>query len=533
MKKIFILVCGFLFICQHNFSQNISFPDDGFKVRLIMEGVDKNSDGEISVDEALQVNNLNISGGWALPDISDITGIEYFKNLDTLNCSDNSISKIDSLPFLEYLNCNGNNFKILDVTKFTRLKFLYCNPSDTLILDNPLLEVLNVQSNIFIDVSKSPLLKKLICIPSSSPSLINNRELEFLQFYALAGQITNVDLTNNTKLKHLDIWCNLTSIDLSHNPELTYLVLGQNDISTLDLSANSKLDSLNCATNQLTSLDLSNCVHLLVVSCEQNKLTNLNLNGLSRMKILACNNNQLTDINLNDNIALEDLYISRNLLDSLDLSKNVSLKHLFCDEDSLVSLDLSNNSNLINVQCSQNKLTSLNVDGLTKLVDINVPINNLKKLNLSTNQALEYVGLYHNLIDSLDLSHNTNLQIASLTYMPTLKRVCVSELPVPFLAYTQGSPNLYFDVCSFTSIQNFSTDKYSIYPIPANDKVIVENPLNGTTELTIYDLSGKILYKKSLVGKKIEINFSPFDNGIYILRISDNKTIITRKILKE
>ena len=515
--------------------QNINFPDANFKERLIANGIDKNFDSEISVEEALAVTYLDISGSELFPPISNISGIEEFTNLDTLICSGNEIANIDSIGLinLKYLNCSGNAFSHFNASVFPGLKVLICNPSDSLELNNPSLEQLDVQSNIFIDVSKSLVLKKLICLPSSSPSLANNKELEFIQCYAHAGQINNIDLSNNPKLKYVDIWCNLPSIDLSNNPELTYLNLRQNNILELDLSVNSKLETLNCATNQLTSLDLSNNVNLLSVNCGQNNLTNLKVNGLSKMKILACNNNQLTDINLNDNVDLEDLWIGRNLLDSLDLSKNLSLKNISCSNNNLISLDLIKNVNLIDIECEENNLTILNVYGLTKLTWINAWGNNLKNLNLSTNQALTYLGLYHNLIDSLDLSHNYHLQVASLTFMPTLKRICVSELPLTFTAHTDGSPNSYFEVCSFTSIRNRSTNRYSIYPNPANDIVIIETPGHNITEVLMYDVSGKILLKNIIVGDKLEINLSSFDDGIYILKISNSEEIITRKILKE
>ena len=84
----------------------ITFADAAFKACCV-ENFDTNSDGEISPEEAQAVTAIDCSG----KNITSLVGIEYFTNLDTLNCSDNtSLTTIDvsSHTSLTTLNISGN-----------------------------------------------------------------------------------------------------------------------------------------------------------------------------------------------------------------------------------------------------------------------------------------------------------------------------------------------------------------------------------------------------------------------------------------
>jgi len=220
--------------CQ---GQNVNIPDNNFKQRLILEGVDTNNDGEISFEEAGNVSSLDISLKYGLY-ISDITGIEAFINLDTLNCEYNILTTIigvNNLPIkyfdcsdnlidnfnvqldqLTYLDLYNNNLSGFNASNFGNLSFLQCSPTESLTIDNPQLEELYVESIISINVTQAPILKKLICKPGDSLDLSNNLEQVYLHIPGYYGSISEIDVTNNTLLEHLTI----DSLDLSHNDSL-------------------------------------------------------------------------------------------------------------------------------------------------------------------------------------------------------------------------------------------------------------------------------------------------------------------------
>ena len=97
---------------------NIDFEDDNFKKALIEEGVDTNQDGEISFEEAMAIRELHL---WD-KNISSISGIKYFKNLEFLNIEDNDIEdisecvelmKLQSL-FISHNKINSSPLRTID-----------------------------------------------------------------------------------------------------------------------------------------------------------------------------------------------------------------------------------------------------------------------------------------------------------------------------------------------------------------------------------------------------------------------------------
>ncbi|MCF6128513.1 T9SS type A sorting domain-containing protein [Flavobacterium sp. AS60] len=86
--------------------------------------IDANGDGEIQVSEAQTIKWLALTN----LDISDITGIEAFINLEYLGLSGNLLQNfnVGDLTRLRYLNVGHNNLQSLDVTGFSSLCHLWC-----------------------------------------------------------------------------------------------------------------------------------------------------------------------------------------------------------------------------------------------------------------------------------------------------------------------------------------------------------------------------------------------------------------------
>ncbi len=70
----------------------------------------------------------------------------------------------------------------------------------------------------------------------------------------------------------------------------------------------------------------------------------------------------------------------------------------------------------------------------------------------------------------------------------------------------------------------------SIYPNPvSNGKIYITTKQNLTKEIEIFDVLGKKIYSTSLFGK--ELNISKLTPGIYILKIKENNSSATRKLV--
>jgi hypothetical protein len=68
----------------------VEIPDANFKAYLL-ENFDKNNDGNITISEAKAVKEINCAG----KNVEDLTGIEKFENLESLDCSNNNLIELE------------------------------------------------------------------------------------------------------------------------------------------------------------------------------------------------------------------------------------------------------------------------------------------------------------------------------------------------------------------------------------------------------------------------------------------------------
>ena len=110
----FILAVFLLVQCEKEEPQVI-FKDNNFLNALIELGVDKDANGIISPEEAEAIDLLNLSES----EISDLTGIEFFINLNLLDCYGNHLPTLDissNKDFLMLPPCEYNNRGIHIIT---------------------------------------------------------------------------------------------------------------------------------------------------------------------------------------------------------------------------------------------------------------------------------------------------------------------------------------------------------------------------------------------------------------------------------
>lgn len=289
--------------------------------------------------------------------IKDLTGIELFPNLKTLECSNNQLTELTiSLPNLRTLNCYGNQMTALDVSGCPKLDCLICCEN--------LLETLDV-----------------------------SRNLELTDLRCFDNRLTALDVSKNAKLEYLMCEENrLTALDVSSNPALVYLVCYTNQLTTLDVSRNLKLDYFACGDNPLGTLDVSKNTELLELYCEKSGLSTLDISNNTKLMYLDCDSNKLTALDLSNNLDLVYLYCEENQLTELDVSKHMKLQYLNCAGNKLTVLylpgtgveasvfsriaaffspatyaDEAADPALASLDCSRNYLTSLNASKCEKL----------------------------------------------------------------------------------------------------------------------------------------------------------------------
>lgn len=218
------------------------FPDADFRAWLTdpanLDGAGR--DGVFSQAELAAVTELDVSGR----QIADLTGVEHFFALETLNA-------------------NNNRLTALDVSANTRLKYLYCATNALTSLEirgcGELVD-LNCERNRLtaLDLSGNPKLERLYCRHNALETLdvSGNPELAFIETFD--NRLLEFDGSMLKKLKFLHIDYNrLTHLDMSGNPALE----GNGFVA-----ANNWLDAL-------TLPDIADFQVEAAVFCEQNPRT--------------------------------------------------------------------------------------------------------------------------------------------------------------------------------------------------------------------------------------------------------------------
>ena len=153
-------------------------------------------------------------------------------------------------------------------------------------------------------------------------------------------------------------------------PNLTRVVLGNNDISVLDVSKITSLDWLYCQCNNISVLDVSALTSLYRLFCNNNNISILDVSALTSLGYLFCNDN---------NISI------------LDVSALTSLKSLNCHYNNISLLDVSAITGLSTLKCQNNSMNQDMVD--TVLCDMDSHGTSNGTLNISSNAAPSATGV--------------------------------------------------------------------------------------------------------------------------------------------
>jgi len=396
MKSLFSLLL-FVFISFYSNAQIVDIPDANFKARLLEAShseniaydsdnnrviIDTNNNGEIEILEALNIFELKLYD----QNISDLTGIEAFTNLNHLTCRENNLTLIDITQNLDLitLDISNNQLTSLDLSQ------------------NPNMKSLNVSENLLnnLDISLNLNLESIRCNSNNLTILDVSQHLYLRHLNLDFNQISNIDVTQSVNLEMLQ--CennNLTTLDITQNFNLEWLACGGNNLTTLDVIQNLNLEYLRCLSNNLTTLDISQNVNLETLICSSNNLTTLDVTQNINLEWLACSNNQLTNIGLLENLNLNKLFFSNNQISNMDFSLFPNLTQFSCDNNLLTELNLSYNNELEWWWCNNNQITYINLKndgysfGADNFFGINVANNPIEFICADEEEILAFQEL--------------------------------------------------------------------------------------------------------------------------------------------
>lgn len=426
-------------------------PDSNFEKTLISLGYDTAADGKVFT------KNINTIKSLELPwynNIKDITGIQDFTSLTSLNIYSLDISTLDVSKNINLttLNCSSNKLTSLDLSKNTKLTNLDCYSNQLTSLD-----------------------------------LSNNTALQTVN--CATNKLTSLNVSKNTALKNLYCSSNLlTTMDVSYNPALTRLECHTNKITSIDVSKNKKLDNLTCNGNKLTYLNLKN---------QNNYFTYLNCTGNSDLTCITVNDAATANLkwtNSKDSHAsfteqdcatitiLPDTFFEDKLI-ALSIDKDGKNGYVLNSSiETVTSLDISNSS-----------ITNLTgLEGFKALTTLNCSKNSLKNLDLTKNTAIKTLNCSNNLtltcIQVLDVDKATKNWTVTKDAAANFSLDCRVYTLIPDSNFEAKLISLGFDTASDGKAETAKIDK--ITSINLNNASI--NNLKGIEDfkaLTILNCS--------------------------------------------
>ncbi|WP_178988750.1 endonuclease [Winogradskyella schleiferi] len=143
---------------------------------------------------------------------------------------------------------------------------------------------------------------------------------------------------------------------------------------------------------------------------------------------------------------------------------------------------------------------------------------------------------------TFNLNVNGNL-IGTIPYDDTSQTIVIPNINVEnnvsvVIDGNSGSGNrVVFDDLSYTCYSSLSTDEFNasnikLYPNPVNNNLTLDLKSNVDTSIEIYDILGKRVLKNT-INKTSALNLQALKSGIYIVKITQGNSTITKKLVKQ
>jgi hypothetical protein len=285
-----------------------------------------------------------------------------------------------------------------------------------------------------------------------------------------------------------------------------------------------------------------NCTQILGnVYLANNNLNNLQgLNGLTSIggNVLIDYHQHLTSLNGLENLT----YIGGDL--------QISEEYVLTNLSGLDNLSAIGGSLFIGANLALTSLTGL--QGLRSVGgNLSISFNDVL-ISLSALDGLTSVGRYIGIdknpaltsltgldnIDTTSLSGiviHANPSLTSCAVASICKSLAGNRIIVQIYANANGCKDIYEvkAACDTLSVEKH-TNRYlvSIFPNPANSHITVETT-SAESQLSILNLYGQELSTSQITGPKTQFDISNLPEGVYFIRVTNNKTVEMRKIIKQ
>ena len=347
---------------------------------LMLSSFDSNGDGRISATEAARVTEIDVayteSNAEERDVITSLKGIKMFTNLQYLYCENNMIKTLDvsGMEKLELVDCYYNEMTSLNVSNCPSLKWVYC------------------YSNNISDINFS----------GSNNILI---------FQAYKNKLTSIDVSGMQELVYFDVLMNeLRDVEFSNCPKLMVAAVGGNRLISLNLEGLPSLYTLGCFENNIASLDVSKLANLEMLECYTNNIATLDLSANTNLVSLTCQNNMLTSLNIDNCKSLTKIDCSNNFLSGdVDFNKFTALKKLYCGGNRFTAISVNGCAQMEELSCENTQISALEVSSLSLLTSLIANDCLISKMDCSNNINLKTLHLQGNPLTELVLAEGQSI----------------------------------------------------------------------------------------------------------------------------
>jgi hypothetical protein len=93
---------------------------------------------------------------------------------------------------------------------------------------------------------------------------------------------------------------------------------------------------------------------------------------------------------------------------------------------------------------------------------------------------------------------------------------------------------LFFSAFTFAQVSSSQIEEFTISPNPAKTTLSIKLPnANAELQLEVFDVLGKRVYKGLITELVSSINVASWKSGVYLVRITDDKTTQTKRFIKQ
>jgi len=280
------------------------------------------------------------------------------------------------------------------------------------------------------------------------------------------------------------------------------------------------------------------------LDCSDNRIISLNISKYPTLAELYCNDNQLSTLDLTKNIALTNLSCYNNQIDTLNIFRNTALANIICSNNRLAALDVRNNNALIYLSCINNQLAFNSLPlKQTKWTTYNyapqgpIPIarNLLPGVELDLDQAPingNETSFTWKTQSGKTLALGTDYTVTGsiTTFLKGQIDSVYCEMDnnaFPLFADFNGLRTTYTKIASGANINAQKLAEVEIYT--HDQSLCINLPYNA--QCSVFDVNGRLVISTALSSGTNNLQLQ--HSGVYLVKITGSKGIVTHKVLVE